>query len=93
MAEFRGGRGGRVLAERDRLGFWQDRKLFAVTLRFDEGALTVDPPRPLFGGKPIFANTYAVSPDGKKLLLAIPAGDTTSPPLTLVTDWAAEVSR
>ena len=27
------------------LGFWQDRKLFAVTLRFDEGGLTVDPPR------------------------------------------------
>jgi serine/threonine protein kinase len=75
------------------LGFWRDRKLFAVTLRFDGGALTLDPPRPLLGGKPVLANTYAVYPDGKRLLCAIPAGDTTSPPLTLVTDWAAAVSR
>ncbi len=75
-----------------------DGKLMAVavrqTPRFDAGE-----PRPLFlmrRREPVSANdlySYDVSPDAQRFLVNTDAGETTTPPLTLVLNWATDLKR
>ena len=47
--------------------------------------------RPLFGGQPM--KPGAMSRDGRRFLSVVPLEEAKAPPLTLVTNWPAELTR
>ncbi len=77
------------------IAFWQpaDNKLFAVDFRAHGNNADIGPPRPLFGGRSIPSVAMSPSPDGKRFLLAIPAGGEVPYTLTVVSDWTAMLPR
>ena len=71
------------------LAWTRDGSLFVSRI----GADGPGAPRPLLGG-PALANAQAVAPapDGKRLLVALPADGGSSGSLTLITNWPAELA-
>jgi len=54
----------------------------------------VGAPRLLFGGKPLPFNTALdITSDGKRILMAVPTGESGSHSLTLVTNWTAALGK
>jgi Tol biopolymer transport system component len=85
--------GGRELAYLN-----EERKLFAVAVDHTSNQLTLGPVRPLFGGNPLPAlpgnegdregsTPVYLTPDGTKVVLAVPTDLDAVVPLTLVTNW------
>jgi serine/threonine-protein kinase len=77
------------------IAYWQpaDNKLFAVDFRAHGNNAAIGPPRPLFGGRSIPNVAMSPSPDGKRFLLAIPAGGEVPYTLTVVSGWTAMLPR
>jgi hypothetical protein len=50
-------------------------------------------PRPLFRTRPAGVLRYDVASDGQRFLVAVPAGETTSAPVTVVLNWLEELQR
>jgi eukaryotic-like serine/threonine-protein kinase len=63
-----------------------DRHLMAVDLAMQGTNVQIGAPQTLFGGAQVPAGAYDLSPDGKRILVAVPVGGTRTS-LTLVTDW------
>jgi Tol biopolymer transport system component len=70
-----------------------DRKLIAVDIDERGDALDVGASHILFGGRPVPEGPIAVTPDGKRILVAAPIEGSASPQLTLVTNWAAGIAK
>jgi len=65
-------------------------KLFSVEFRVKGGDVEVGAPRPLFGGRPLPSSTAMdMTPDGKRILFAIPVERGGAHSLTLVSNWPA----
>ena len=64
-----------------------------MSVRRTASGLEIDPPRTLFGGRfaELSAGPWAIAPDGKRLLAAVPLESESAPILTLVTNWAEEL--
>ncbi len=79
-----------------------DRKLVAVGVRAKGQGLDIGRAHVLFGGHPLPAlpcdpTTYGspvyLTPDGKRILLPVPLLESSSPSLTLVTNWMSELKK
>jgi serine/threonine-protein kinase len=69
-----------------------DARLFAVEFNVRDGNVVIGTPRLMFGGKPIpFCVGLDITSDGKRILAALPAGETGS--LTLVTNWMSRLAE
>ncbi|MBI3449662.1 MAG: protein kinase [Acidobacteria bacterium] len=67
--------------------------LLAVDVQARGSSLAVGASHPLFGGVAI-VGAFQITRDGKKILVASPLENTnTSNPLTIVTDWVAELQK
>ena len=69
-----------------------DGKVFAVPVTTSGGGLEVGPRRPLFSGQTLPIDSGDFTHDGKRLLGAARRASTTGPVLTVVTQWASELS-
>jgi len=69
-----------------------DRHMMAVDLAMQGTNVQIGAPQMLFGGAQVPAGAVALSPDGKRFLLAVPVGETRTS-LTLVTDWREGLKR
>jgi Tol biopolymer transport system component len=76
----------------------EDRKLMSVELT-DGSGFDKSAPRPLFQTRaprvdfPGFHSLYAVTPDGQRFLAVTELEGRSSPPITVVLDWAIELKR
>jgi eukaryotic-like serine/threonine-protein kinase len=70
-----------------------DRKLIAVDIALRADSLEVGASHVLFGGRPMPEGPIAVTPDGKRILVAAPIEGSASPQVTLVTNWAAGIAK
>jgi serine/threonine protein kinase/Tol biopolymer transport system component len=68
-------------------------KMFAVDLEVRGSSLMVGAARPLFGGKALPRGPLDVTPDGKKLLIAVPVDEEASARIRVVTDWVADLRK
>jgi Tol biopolymer transport system component len=86
-----GATGGFWLGDGSTIAYWQsaDSRLIAVDFDARAGNADIGPPRPLFGGRSIPNVAISPSPDGKKFLLAVPAGGEAPYTLTVVSNWPA----
>ena len=86
-------------------GFWMndgreiayatpERKLIAVQITAKGPNLEIGASRPLFGGQflPV-ARGVSITRDGHRFLAAIPLEEAAAPPLTLVTNWSAALTK
>jgi hypothetical protein len=64
----------------------------AVDLLAHGANLEVGASHPLFGGQTL-PDSFVVTRDTKRILGTVAVADSASPPLTLVTNWAAELAR
>jgi len=64
----------------------------SVDITAQGGNLTIGAPRRVFGGIPVTV-AGAISPDGKRLLVAAPTEESVQSNLVLVTDWAAALPQ
>ncbi len=81
---------------------WRGRELFylaatgqilAAEVRTGEGTVIVGPPRPVFGRSLGFTQqSWEVSPDGQRILAAVPVGPPPEP-ITLVQNWTAALKK
>jgi len=70
-----------------------DRKLIAVDVEERGDSLEVGASHVLFGGRPVPEGPIAVTPDGKRILVAAPIEGSASPQVTLVTNWASGIAK
>ena len=74
-----------------------DKKLMAVEIEADSGALTSNDPKPLFetrlDGQDITRETFVVTNKGDRFIVINPVEGTTSTPLTVVLNWMAGLKR
>jgi eukaryotic-like serine/threonine-protein kinase len=70
-----------------------DRKLVVVDLNAQGPSLEIGASRTAFGGRPVPNGSFAVTRDGKRLLVAVPMDDKTSPQLEVVSYWLAELNK
>jgi Tol biopolymer transport system component len=78
-----------------------DDKLYVVDVESRGATLQVGAARPLFGARPLprsplstgQALTLSLSPDKKRLLIAVPLDLESSPPIKFVSDWVAELRK
>jgi eukaryotic-like serine/threonine-protein kinase len=68
------------------------RKLMAVPVAARGSTLEIGSPRPLFGGQEL-PGPGRFSPDGRRFLAMVALEEESRPPLTLVTNWWAELAR
>jgi Tol biopolymer transport system component len=68
-------------------------RLFVVDVDTTAGGLVIGAPRQIFGGKPAPRGPYAATPDGKRILFAVPVEDSASAQIRFVSDWRTELSR
>jgi hypothetical protein len=74
------------------LFYLTDTKLMAVDVRSDGATFEAGVPKPLFEvrlGTTTLRNRYVVSRDGRRFLMNLLAEETTTPPYTVVLNWAA----
>jgi Tol biopolymer transport system component len=64
-----------------------DRKMFVVDLRVVGDRLDLSAPAPFFGGEPA-PESWAIAPDGKRILAIVQVDEGPTAPLELVTDWS-----
>jgi Tol biopolymer transport system component len=69
-----------------------DDKVMAVDITVQGQNLEVGAPVPLFGGQTM-PQDWAIAPDGKRILAAVPVDEGPTAPLALVTDWAKALER
>ena len=69
-----------------------DRHLMAVDLAMQGTNVQIGAPQTLFGGAQVPVGAFDLSPDGKRILVAVPVGETRTS-LTLVTDWREGLRR
>ena len=73
------------------------RKLMAVDVKLGNNSFEAGVPRMLFQSRAIGfpgpRNPYGVSPDGQRFLIIATPADTPAIPLTVVTNWAADLKR
>jgi hypothetical protein len=69
-----------------------DGRFFAVPVGTSAGGLEVGTRRPLFSGQVLPVDTFVFAHDGKRFLGAARRASTTGPVLTIVTQWASELS-
>ncbi len=79
------------LGDGSAIAYWQaaDSRLFAVDFHARAANADIGLPRPLFAGRSIPNVAISPSPDGKKFLLAVPAGGEAPYALTVVSNWPA----
>jgi Tol biopolymer transport system component len=79
------------LGDGSSIAYWQsaDSRLIAVDFHARAANAEIGPPRPLFGERSIPNVAISPSPDGKKFLLAVPAGGEAPYTLTVVNNWLA----
>jgi len=71
-----------------------ERKLIGVQLTATGSSLEIGASRPLFGGQALpVSRGVSITPDGRRYLAAVPLEEAVTPPLTLVTNWSAELTR
>jgi len=70
-----------------------ENKMFAVDLEVRGLSLMVGAPHPIFGGKAPPRGPLDVTPDGKRLLIAVPVDEEASPQIRLVSDWRADLAK
>lgn len=70
----------------------QEGRLTAVTLKATGGNLQIGEPRTLLGGTSM-RDSYAVAPDGSRLLVAKSSGTSSTPMLNLVVNWSAALEQ
>lgn len=72
-----------------------DGKFLRVPITIQGSSIEVGKAHELFGGQAAeFAgSSWALAPDGKRILAAVPLPGNTAPALTLVTNWAAEIEQ
>jgi len=68
-------------------------RTFAVPLTTAGTGLVIGAPRPLFNGDVISTTSASFTPDGKRLLAAVPVSGSAGPALTLVMNWAAALTE
>jgi len=73
-----------------------DNKIMSVDVRTGPGSFEASLPKPLFeqllrniGNR----NDYAVSPDGQRFLMIVPAGNGAPEPITVVMNWSAMLNK
>jgi eukaryotic-like serine/threonine-protein kinase len=69
-----------------------DRHLMAVDVTMQGANVQIGPPQMLFGGAQVPAGPNDLSPDRKRILVAVPVGEMHTS-LTLVTDWREGLRR
>jgi serine/threonine protein kinase/Tol biopolymer transport system component len=73
-----------------------DSKIMSVDVRTGSGSFEASLPKPLFE-QPLRNNAsrngYAVSPDGQRFLMIVPAGSTAQEPITVVLNWSALLNK
>ncbi|HEU5179216.1 MAG TPA: protein kinase [Candidatus Polarisedimenticolia bacterium] len=80
--------GGRELVYTTREG-----KLIATELAIQGSSLVVGRSRTLLGGKAVPPGDWDISPDGKRILVAVQIEEQVPPPLTLVQGWNAALKK
>ncbi|HMF10428.1 MAG TPA: hypothetical protein VKJ00_14920, partial [Thermoanaerobaculia bacterium] len=83
------------LGGKTQIAYIREGKLFGVDLHSGDRGLEIGEPRLLFGGRRIPFDSdaaLAATSDGQRLLIAVPV-ETSSPSLTVVTNWAAELEK
>jgi eukaryotic-like serine/threonine-protein kinase len=73
-----------------------DRKIMSAALNPNGTTFEVSSPTALFQTQVDLApgtNRYDVSPDGQRFLMSTPIENTTSPPITVITNWLAGIER
>ena len=70
-----------------------DGKLFAVDLDENGASLRMGAPRAMFGNKIPPRGPFSVSHDGKRMLVAVPADDSSSAQIRFVSDWRVELAK
>jgi Tol biopolymer transport system component/tRNA A-37 threonylcarbamoyl transferase component Bud32 len=89
-----GGTGGHWLGSRSILYVQpSDGKLFAVDFDEQGNALRMSAPRPVFGNKLPPRGPFDVAPDGKRILFAVSAEDSSSAEVRFVSDWRTELIK
>ena len=68
------------------------RKLIGVTIDAKGANLEIGASRQLFGGQTLPLGSIRLAPDGRRYLAVVPLVDSVEPPLTLVTNWPAELA-
>jgi Tol biopolymer transport system component len=68
-------------------------KLIGVQVNAKGANLEIGASHTLFGGQSLPADRGAISPDGHRYLAPVPLEEATASPLTLVTNWQAELKR
>ena len=70
-----------------------DRRIYLVPVKPEGKGLSIGSPRRIFGETLFPRGTADYCPSLRRLLAAVPAGESRSTPLTLVTNWAAALPR
>ncbi len=70
-----------------------ENKTFAVDLEARGSSLMVGAARPVFGGKAPPRGPLDVTPDGKRLLIAVPVDEEASPLIRVVSDWVSDLRK
>jgi hypothetical protein len=72
-----------------------DRRLMAAEVNVRNGIFEAGQVRSLFGPTPEMQGPvkYAVTADGQRFLLAVPSGQGSAEPLTLVQNWDAALKK
>jgi Tol biopolymer transport system component len=87
-----GAAGGQWLGPREIAWVTQEGKYFAAEIDASGAGVEIGPARPLLGGRsPAFA-TMDFTPDGRRILAAVPTSSTAATPLTLVQNWEAAIA-
>jgi serine/threonine protein kinase len=68
------------------------RKLIGVQVALKGSNLEIEASRPLFGGQTLPTGARRLAPDGRRYLALVPLDEAVTPPLTLVTNWSAELA-
>ncbi|HJZ77777.1 MAG TPA: protein kinase [Vicinamibacterales bacterium] len=85
--------GGWIGAGREVFYTTRENKVMVVDISASGTNLEIGSPRPLFGGNSPPDGPGVFSRDGQRFLVAAPLGESASPPLTLVVNWAGELAR
>ena len=70
-------------------------RLMAAAVRTDNGNLAFDPPATLFQTHPVprIWNLYDAAPDGQKFLVNVPVEWSNTAPITVLSNWPAQMKR